>query len=96
MNRGVALAGCALPALIMSLPACTEEALSEPGPTDGLGTGPLDGLSRRFGRLRSRMRERGYSDEIGLARMFAAEGEGRWFMAARSAIAALWVWAQSR
>jgi hypothetical protein len=39
-------------------------------------TGPLDALSRRFGRLRNRMRERGYRDQVGFARRLVLEGEG--------------------
>jgi len=47
---------------------------ASPFPTDG--TGPLDALTRRFGRLRERMRGRGYDDEIGATRIFLLEGEG--------------------
>lgn len=39
--------------------------------------GPLDPLSRRFGLVRQRLRERGYSEAEALARRFALEGRGR-------------------
>ncbi len=39
------------------------------------GTGPLDALSRRFGRLRARLRERGYGEATSLRRVFVLEGE---------------------
>jgi len=42
----------------------------------GGGTGPLDALTRRFGRLRERMRGRGYDDEVGATRIFLLEDEG--------------------
>jgi hypothetical protein len=39
-------------------------------------TGPLDALSRRFGRVRSALRSRGYQEVRGLPRGFAVEGSG--------------------
>ncbi len=39
-------------------------------------TGPLDALTRRFGRLRERMRDRGYDVEVGATRVFVLETEG--------------------
>src|SRR5688572_18801678 len=47
-------------------------------PSWGPGAGapePLDALSRRFGRLRARMRDRGYREEARLGRGFLLEGE---------------------
>ena len=56
---------------------CTAPAVNEPiFGSVARGTGPLDGLSRRFGQIRSRMRERGYGEEAGLARFFVLEGKG--------------------
>lgn len=60
---------------------CAEQAPpAEPTPVNPLpdtgGPGPLDALSRRFGRLRARMVERGYGEELGLSRLFVLEGEG--------------------
>lgn len=40
------------------------------------GAGPLDALTRRFGKLRTRLAERGYGEEVGLTRRFALERQG--------------------
>jgi len=70
----------ALPALLGLLASCgVPEPVEQAAVATGAevhGTGPLDALSRRFGRLRSRMRERGYVEEVGLKRMFVMEGHG--------------------
>ncbi len=76
-RRGFAAA--VLAALACS--GCAEQAPEDPGagpsplPDTG-GVGPLDALSRRFGRVRARMIERGYGEELGVARLFVLEGEG--------------------
>lgn len=70
----------ALAAAFMFGIGCASEIEAPEGPdaeeveTDGLG--PLDALSRRFGRLRSRMRERGYEERRTIGRLFALEGDG--------------------
>lgn len=67
--------------VIALVAACTGEigtAAEEEVVTTGLppGPGPLDSLTRQLGRLRARMRDRGYTREVALSRLFALEGEG--------------------
>ncbi len=73
--------GCAVLALI----GCTRgkrgnpdnaATLARPIATLDADPGPLDGLTRRFARLRDRMRERGGTEASGPARWFVLEGEG--------------------
>lgn len=53
----------------------------DPGPGDPASllpdeAGPLDALNRRHGRLRQRMRVRGYDEQLGLSRTFVLEDRG--------------------
>jgi hypothetical protein len=72
----------ALALLVCTLAACSDEpaasppALRNPLPADE-SAGPIDALSRRYGRLRQRMAERGYEQELGMSRLFLLEEEGR-------------------
>ena len=76
MIRGAgAVVLCALGVAVAS--SCGAEAIEEPLLAEPpQGTGPLDALSRRFGQLRGRMRDRGYGEEVGLMRVFVPDGEG--------------------
>lgn len=47
-----------------------------PAPLAEPSLGPLDALARRFGRLRRRMRERGYGHATRLERTFLLDGQG--------------------
>jgi len=69
---------CCACLVLASCPAPVEEpSATVTDPFEGLGGAePLDALTRRFGRVRTRLRERGYGDEIGRGRLFALEGDG--------------------
>lgn len=66
---------------LVALACADPESTEPPGARNPLpledGAGPIDALSRRYGRLRQRMRDRGYGDEIGVARWFLLEDQGR-------------------
>lgn len=69
-------------ALLLSAACGTEETSSAEVQSRGVstapaGAGPLDALSRRFGRVRAAMRKRGYVEVGSLPRQFALEGSGR-------------------
>ena len=68
--------------LTCALVACGEEHAPEPATLrnplpEAETAGPIDALSRRYGRLRQRMAERGYDRELGASRLFLLEEEGR-------------------
>ena len=68
--------------LACALVACGDSRVPEPSalrnplPEDE-GAGPIDALSRRYGRLRQRLAERGYDEELGVSRLFLLDEEGR-------------------
>ncbi len=60
------------------LASCAEPPPSPSAPLSVLPreAGPLDALNRRHGRLRERLRVRGYGEEVGLARVLVLEDRG--------------------
>lgn len=64
--------------VLLVVGACAGEVPSASPPLSGLPdeVGPLDGLNRRHARVRRRMRQRGYGEEVGLSRAFVLEDRG--------------------
>jgi len=60
---------------VLVLAACQEPPRPAPSPSSEPSLGPLDALARRFGRLRRRMRARGYGHATRLRRTFVLEGQ---------------------
>lgn len=63
---------------VVGLTACGEPEAPARRPVSRLPAeaGPLDALNRRHARLRQRMRQRGYGEEVGLTRTFVLEDHG--------------------